>query len=179
MTDDKSREQAATPIPVEQMFGALDDLLTQNLPEHHYNVEAGLARLKATLELDSPSITASAGSGTLREGSSSITSSITPESAWRDAETGTWHLSWLPDRPLTREQARAGMELDELLSDTDSVHNRTVHDRIAALAGQLDMLWQQAVILLSKRYIERHEDESPAAGPGGIPRKERLDQWHG
>ncbi|MGW4247219.1 hypothetical protein [Nocardia sp. NPDC004722] len=49
----------------------------------------------------------------------SITSDITPEVAYYipDPGGGSWMLSWLPGRLLTREQALEGMRLDELLSD--------------------------------------------------------------
>ncbi|WP_433603044.1 hypothetical protein ACQPXH_15590 [Nocardia sp. CA-135953] len=84
-------------------------------------------------------------------------SDITPESAYRQTGAGTavWRLSWLPDRLLTREQALAGMELDEILSDPDIVHDRHAHADAAILAGRVGIVWEQAVILLSKRILAR------------------------
>ncbi|GAB2659844.1 hypothetical protein [Nocardia goodfellowii] len=86
-----------------------------------------------------------------------MTSDITPETAYRSTGEGArmWRLSWLPDRLLTREQARAGMELDEILSDMDSVHSRIAQARAADCAAELGLLWEQAVIMLSKRMIAR------------------------
>lgn len=84
-------------------------------------------------------------------------SDITPESAYRQTGSGAavWRLSWLPDRLLTREQALAGMELDEILSDPDIVHDRHAHADAAVLAGRVGIIWEQAVILLSKRMLAR------------------------
>ncbi|MEV0248693.1 hypothetical protein AB0H76_18980 [Nocardia sp. NPDC050712] len=86
-----------------------------------------------------------------------MTSDITPETAYRETGAGPrlWRLSWLPDRLLTRQQAWAGMELDEILSDIDSVHNRLIQARAADCAAELGLLWEQAVIMLSKRMITR------------------------
>ncbi|WP_433715778.1 hypothetical protein ACQP2U_18430 [Nocardia sp. CA-084685] len=84
-------------------------------------------------------------------------SDITPESAYRQNRSGAavWRLSWLPDRLLTREQALAGMELDEILSDPDIVHDRHAHADAAILAGRVGIISEQAVILLSKRMLAR------------------------
>ncbi|MEV5839154.1 hypothetical protein [Nocardia sp. NPDC052112] len=84
-------------------------------------------------------------------------SDISPESAYREtgSEAAVWRLSWLPDRRLNREQAMAGMELDEILSDPDIVHDRHAHADAAVLAGTVGIIWEQAVILLSKRIIAR------------------------
>ncbi|WP_063813761.1 hypothetical protein [Nocardia anaemiae] len=89
-------------------------------------------------------------------------SDITPESAYRQIGSGAavWRLSWLPDRPLTREQALAGMELDEILSDPDIVHDRHAHADAAILAGRVGIIWEQAVILLSKRVLARLRQRS-------------------
>lgn len=92
-------------------------------------------------------------------------SDLSPESAYRETGSGAavWRLSWLPGRLLTREQAIAGMELDEILSDPDMVHDRHAHADAAILAGTVGIIWEQAVILLSKRILARlHED------PGAI-----------
>ncbi|WP_433191953.1 hypothetical protein ACQP1G_24735 [Nocardia sp. CA-107356] len=84
-------------------------------------------------------------------------SDLSPESAYRETGSGAavWRLSWLPERRLTREQARAGMELDEILSDLDSVHDRHAHADAAILAGTLGIIWEEAVIRLSKRILTR------------------------
>lgn len=52
----------------------------------------------------------------------SMTSDITPEIAERttDHARSMWRLSWMPERRLSYEQARAGMELDEIVSDPNS-----------------------------------------------------------
>lgn len=101
-------------------------------------------------------------------------SDITPESAYRVAENGAavWRLSWLPHRLLTREQALAGMELDEIISDPDAVYDRVAQAQAAARADQLGILWEQAVIMLSKRMMARLEDPdgpAPAEAPLGDP----------
>ncbi|QBS39011.1 hypothetical protein [Nocardia sp. CS682] len=85
-----------------------------------------------------------------------IGSTVTPESAYRAvADKDSWRLSWLPDRALTPAQARAGMELDELLSDPDAVHDRMAQARVAACADHLGILREHAVILLAKRMAAR------------------------
>ncbi|MFR9749896.1 hypothetical protein ACL02S_02550 [Nocardia sp. 004] len=93
-----------------------------------------------------------------------MTSDITPESAYRDsAGSGScWQLSWLPDRRLTRTQALAGMRLDELLSDPRMVHDRTARARGETYADQLGILRDHAVILLAKRMAARLERERRA-----------------
>lgn len=54
-----------------------------------------------------------------------MTSDVSPEYAVRVSGGGVeeWRLSWLPRRRLSREQARAGMELDEVLSDPGAVYD--------------------------------------------------------
>jgi hypothetical protein len=92
-------------------------------------------------------------------------SDITPESAYRTNGPGdrNWRLSWLPDRLLTREQAFAGMELDEILSNPAGVHDRIAQAEATKRADTVGIIWEQAVILLSKRIVARlrqHSDES-------------------
>ncbi|MEV0296439.1 hypothetical protein [Nocardia sp. NPDC050710] len=102
-------------------------------------------------------------------------SDVSPEYAYRDAGTGdaVWRLSWLPDRRLTREQALAGMELDELLSDLSIVHDRIAHAQAASRADTLGIMWEHALILLSKRIEERlqqqpgDQDDTPVGAPTG------------
>ncbi|WP_327116996.1 hypothetical protein OHB12_06280 [Nocardia sp. NBC_01730] len=107
-----------------------------------------------------------------------MTSDITPESAYRDIEgADIWRLSWLPNRPLTRAQAQAGMELDELLSDPYGVHDRMIQARADTYADQLGILREHAVILLAKRMAARLNDlrpEGDTAPPGPGPRTRRL-----
>ncbi|WP_306361852.1 hypothetical protein [Nocardia sp. CC227C] len=100
-----------------------------------------------------------------------MTSDITPEYAFRVPEGGAraWRLSWLPEHRLTREQARAGMELDELLSDPEVVYDGGAHGRAARLADSVGVLVEQAVLTLACRMAERltaAPDEPPAPPPG-------------
>ncbi|MFD3745591.1 hypothetical protein [Nocardia sp. NPDC058633] len=92
-----------------------------------------------------------------------LRSDRTPEFA-RRTDTGGWRLSWLPEYTLSREQAWAGMELDELVSDLAAVHDRLAHAEISARADVLGILWQQALIKLAKRIDARQRGEEPAAG---------------
>lgn len=87
----------------------------------------------------------------------SITSDASPEHAARVADRGrtAWRLSWLPDRALTLEQARAGMELDELLSDPANVNDYAAMARADTCASTIGMLRIQVVILLAKRMAAR------------------------
>ncbi|WP_280235924.1 hypothetical protein [Nocardia cyriacigeorgica] len=87
----------------------------------------------------------------------SMTSDITPETAHRvpGHTTVSWRLSWLPDRRLTVEQARAGMELDEIVSDPALVYDQGALARGANCAGMLGLLWEHAVVLLYKRLSAR------------------------
>ncbi|MFQ6396349.1 hypothetical protein ACLMAJ_23100 [Nocardia sp. KC 131] len=91
-------------------------------------------------------------------------SDLTPESAYRTTGPGSavWLLSWLPDRLLTREQALAGMELDEILSDPRGVHDHHAQSEASERADILDILWEQAVILLSKQILVRLRQGSGA-----------------
>ncbi|WP_067834234.1 hypothetical protein [Nocardia lijiangensis] len=97
-------------------------------------------------------------------------SDLTPESAYRDGGpfADAWRLSWLPGRTLSREQAFAGMELDELLSDPDMVHDRMTHARAAERADRLGILLEHAVILLHKRIVARLRDRPDESAPGPV-----------
>ncbi|MFE3542661.1 hypothetical protein ACFXK0_06795 [Nocardia sp. NPDC059177] len=89
-------------------------------------------------------------------------STRSPEYAERvGANPERWQLSWLPDRTLTREQAFAGMQLDELISDVTATHDRMAHAQINAHADTLGIVWEQAIIRLYKRMIERFGDGDP------------------
>ncbi|MEV6559584.1 ABC transporter C-terminal domain-containing protein [Nocardia sp. NPDC051756] len=87
----------------------------------------------------------------------SITSDASPECASRITHRGrpAWRLSWLPDRILTLEQARAGMELDELLSDPENVNDYAAMARADVCAGTIGMLRAHVVILLARRMAAR------------------------
>jgi len=82
----------------------------------------------------------------------SIGSDLTPEWAFRTVGDGAepWRLSWLRERPLSREQAIAGMELDELLSDPERVHDRAHLARIDDCADRLGLSRDHAIILLAR-----------------------------
>ena len=90
---------------------------------------------------------------TIYESSRSMTSSSTPDEwAWRVAgrEEPAWQLSWLPAR-LTREQAWAGMELQEILSHPGSASDHDAQVR----ADQLGITVRQALHLLHQRMLDR------------------------
>ncbi|WP_024804952.1 hypothetical protein [Nocardia sp. BMG51109] len=91
----------------------------------------------------------------------------TPERAFRvdGAGAAVWRLSWLPEHRLTRAQALAGMELDELLSDPTAVHDETAHQRVAQCAAALGVRYEEAVILLSRRMITRMRRHSGGRSP--------------
>ena len=97
-----------------------------------------------------------------------------PEFAYRGMGSGDriWQLSWLPDRPLTREQALAGMELDELVSNPDLVEDPVARAAMVDRADILDIDWEDAVILLAREILARAEDHPDTALP---PLGEVLD----
>ncbi len=84
------------------------------------------------------------------------------------ADPDVWQLSWLPERTLTREQAYAGMKLDELISDLAAAHDRLVHAQISAYADELGIVWEQAIIRLFKRMIERLDNGDPEEAPARV-----------
>lgn len=86
-------------------------------------------------------------------------SSHSPEYAeWVGSDPEVWRLSWLPERRLSRDQAYAGMELDELISDLTAANDRLAHAQINALADTLGIVWEQAIIRLYKRMLARFDD---------------------
>ncbi|WP_405164056.1 hypothetical protein OG203_02760 [Nocardia sp. NBC_01499] len=87
----------------------------------------------------------------------SMTSDRTPESAHRvtDSTIEVWRLSWLPDRELTRGQARAGMEFDELLGDPGAVDDPTALARMDSYAGELGIATTDAVLRIARRMAAR------------------------
>ncbi|MFI1916491.1 hypothetical protein [Nocardia sp. NPDC020380] len=93
---------------------------------------------------------------TIQISTRAMTSDVSPEYAIRVAgKSGAWRLSWLPELRLTGEQARAGMELDEILSDPDIVYDETAHERAAVRARRLGIPVEHAVIVLVQRMNER------------------------
>ncbi|MET8872842.1 hypothetical protein [Nocardia sp. NPDC004604] len=92
---------------------------------------------------------------TIYECSRSMTSSVTPDEwAWRMVghNEPAWRLSWSPNQ-LTREQAWAGMQLQEILSLPGPVSDHDAHAR--ALADQLGLTVQQILHLLHQRMLDR------------------------
>jgi hypothetical protein len=83
-----------------------------------------------------------------------MTSSRTPEEwAWRAGRAEpAWQLSCLPDQ-LSREQAWAGMRLQEILSHPDPASDHETHAR--TLAEQLGITVQQALHTLHQRMLDR------------------------
>ncbi|MFE6860764.1 hypothetical protein [Nocardia sp. NPDC057668] len=94
-----------------------------------------------------------------------MTSDITPEFAIRGKGEQLWCLSWLPEATLTREQARAGMELDEILSDPEVVFDDSAHCAAADRAAALGILVEHAVIMLAQRMAERAQRRATPARP--------------
>ncbi|GAB4586128.1 hypothetical protein [Nocardia sp. IFM 10818] len=94
-----------------------------------------------------------------------MVSDVSPEYAFRVSGRGemVWRLSWLPEHRLTREQARAGMELDEILSDPAIVEDTTAHGWADDRAARLGIAVEQAVLVLARRTVERVHGELPAA----------------
>ncbi|WP_174565949.1 hypothetical protein [Nocardia uniformis] len=107
-----------------------------------------------------------------------MTSDITPEYACRvrGAAPPIWRLSWLPDHRLTAEQARAGMELDELLSDPEVVYDDVTHALAADLARRVGVLVEHAVLMLACRMADRIEDTAAARTATAHP-EPALSGW--
>ncbi len=89
----------------------------------------------------------------------SITSTVTPETAhWiPTAEGGTWVLSWLPDRLLTREQAISGLVLDEALSTPETIEAEFAMELAAFRAADLGLTLREVVLRLCARMLERDQ----------------------
>ncbi|MFC3965433.1 hypothetical protein [Nocardia jiangsuensis] len=114
---------------------------------------------------------------------SRMTSEVTPEYAYRVPAGGgkPWRLSWWPGRPLSEEQALAGMELDELVSDPALVTDPLAAALMQERAHRLGTVFAQALLLLAKAMAARGAVEiapgEPADGPRGgdigIPRRPR------
>ncbi|MFG1793460.1 hypothetical protein [Nocardia sp. NPDC049149] len=107
-----------------------------------------------------------------------MTSDKTPEWAFREPGSVTgWRLSWLPERTLTEAQARAGMELDELLSDLSAAQDLRTQSVIETCAEVVGIRWEQAVVLLAKRIAARLNQGRSAEGepvPRGRARSHPL-----
>ncbi|APE35333.1 hypothetical protein BOX37_16820 [Nocardia mangyaensis] len=81
-----------------------------------------------------------------------IGSDRTPERAVL-GDDGRWRLTWLPELPLTRDQAVAGLRLDEILSDPTLVDSRVAIAEAATCADRIGIIVEQAVIRLWKRTL--------------------------
>lgn len=107
-------------------------------------------------------------------GRTSMTSEVSPERASRESRAGPrcWRLSWLPDRWLSRKQALAGMELDALISEPDTVDDRIVFAMMETRADLLEITVAQAALLIWNRIVARHREQH---GPPGADVREWLD----
>ncbi|MFI9503831.1 hypothetical protein [Nocardia sp. NPDC052566] len=84
----------------------------------------------------------------------SMSSDRTRERADRltDQFAAAWRLSWLPERLLTEQQARAGLELAEIIHSTPNLDQDEVAlARASRCAGQLHLVVEQARIALEYR----------------------------
>ncbi|MFC8042938.1 hypothetical protein [Nocardia sp. NPDC057353] len=122
----------------------------------------------------------------IRVTESDMTSDVSPEYAYLVSSGGAaaWRLSWLPERPLTREQAMAGMELDALVSDPALVGDPMAFALMQERAHRLGMVFAQALLLLATRMAARTARAGAEITPGepaegarggdiGVPRKVR------
>ncbi|WP_174552812.1 hypothetical protein [Nocardia harenae] len=118
---------------------------------------------------------------------SRMTSDVSPEYAFRVDFGGRkpWRLSWWRDRPLTADQARAGMELDELVSDPALVDDPMAFALMQERAHRVGLVFAQAVLLLAKAMAARavhgvveiapgEPAEGARGGDTGIPRRPRA-----
>lgn len=97
-----------------------------------------------------------------------ITSDKTPEVAFRTT-TSSWTVSWLEDRELTFEQARAAMILDEMLSDPTAADDPFALEVAALHAGELELTLPEVVLRLALRMAERelHRNRKPRRADRG------------
>ncbi|QLY29298.1 hypothetical protein [Nocardia huaxiensis] len=105
-----------------------------------------------------------------------ITSTVTPETAYWTATSsgGHWELTWLPDHPLTRDQAVSGMVLDEILSAPDAVTAEFAMELAEIRAAELGISLKDVVLRLCARMVERdllgqNKDAESDAVPGQPP----------
>ncbi|MBL1072770.1 hypothetical protein JK358_00005 [Nocardia sp. 2] len=87
----------------------------------------------------------------------SITSGVVDEFAERiPGEHHTdWRVSWLPGRPLTRDQALAAMELVELLYDPARNNEPGTQAAVAEAARAVGIRPIDAAAILSERHPNR------------------------
>ncbi|AFU02884.1 hypothetical protein [Nocardia brasiliensis] len=168
------------PISIAAAFAELDSYREQR-DENTYDVEAGLAELKKRVTGQTDSDAETSGEATsdvhpdLEVTDSAITSAISPERATRD-ETGSWKLSWLPDRELTFAQALAGMEFDTLVSNYELANDTAAQARLEHLATQLDLTVMEALTLLTERITDQMNAKSaPPPLPGTGLRRQLID----
>lgn len=81
-----------------------------------------------------------------------IGSDRTPERATL-GDDGRWRLTWLPEFALTREQAIAGVRLDEILSDPALVNDRMAIAEATTCADRIGIILELAMVRLWKRMI--------------------------
>ncbi|MFE3544613.1 hypothetical protein ACFXK0_16765 [Nocardia sp. NPDC059177] len=81
-----------------------------------------------------------------------IGSDRTPEHATL-GDDGHWRLTWLPERPLTCDQAVAGLRLDEIISDPALVDDRMAIAEATSCADRIGIILEQAVIRLWKSTL--------------------------
>ncbi len=95
-----------------------------------------------------------------------ITSDASPEFAQRStSRPDHWVLSWLPGELLTREQARSGMVVDDILSDLTLVDDMTALEMAALHAADLGISMEDAVIRLAARLLERSAERGHTQVP--------------
>lgn len=143
MNSDQNHEYQP-PVTIGQALHEIDDYLADDAGTYQYDVDSGLTQLQRTLAANHGSAPKTG----------LMTSDITPEVAFQ-VGSNSWTLSWLPDRRLTREQALAGMELDEILSDPSFVATPLELKMAGLLAAELGLTVEEVVVLLSERLIER------------------------
>ena len=91
---------------------------------------------------------------TIRENNGVLRSDRTPETATRTAH-GRWHVSWLPDHILTRDQAYCAMMLDETLSDPNGVGDEWAWAQAEVMADQIGITLRETIVELNLKMLER------------------------
>ncbi|MGW4848997.1 hypothetical protein [Nocardia brasiliensis] len=175
------RSDGTEPISIAAAFAELDSYREQR-DENTYDVEAGLTELKkrvvSTTDTAADEISGEANIAVhpdLEVTEWVMTSAVSPEQATRD-ETGSWVLSWLPDRELTFAQALAGMEFDSLAGNPELVHDTETHVRLEQLATQLGLTVAEAIIRLAERITDQlNVKSSPPALPGTDLRRQLIN----
>ncbi|WP_280392118.1 hypothetical protein [Nocardia brasiliensis] len=177
------RSDGTEPISIAAAFAELDSYREQR-DENTYDVEAGLTELK--MRVTDRTDTAADAAETSGEANIAVhpdlevtewvmTSAVSPEKATRD-ETGSWVLSWLPDRELTFAQALAGMEFDRLAGNPELVQDTATHVRLEQLAEQLGLTVAEAVTRLAERITDQlNAKPSRPAFPGADLRRQLIN----